>query len=403
MGPRKELRRLILIVFVFYSVGYVLLCAFVFLLIKAHKTEIARTVTLLSRNSLVVSDFRSAIIDINNAAQSQFLSIKYGSSDGQLKFTTPPLISQSRAPFWTSTISVPIYTDSGQSQMLGKLDFTYSWRVWLLASIVIWPTLIAASLPFIRHARLRIERRYIEDIQREQEKLAATLAKQVAHDIRSPLSALEAISNLYAKKDQEVGNLIKDVSIRIKTIANDLLDQTRNKLPDRESSPDFKTVGVYPATSSQCSKVPTTSLADAASRLVREKNLEYSESRGVRITYYNNVESTAMVRAEVSEFSRILSNLINNSVEALEEQGFVSVSVEESFDTLLIHVRDNGKGIPEELLSKVTEANASFGKANGNGLGLAHAKKKVDDWQGSLSISSTVNQGTTISIQLPFA
>ena len=69
----------------------------------------------------------------------------------------------------------------------------------------------------------------------------------------------------------------------------------------------------------------------------------------------------------------------------------------------VISFRDNGKGIPAELLSKVVERGGTFGKKDGNGLGLSHAKATVESWGGKFKIESTVGKGTTITLELMLA
>jgi signal transduction histidine kinase len=102
-----------------------------------------------------------------------------------------------------------------------------------------------------------------------------------------------------------------------------------------------------------------------------------------------------------SDLKNIISNLINNSAEAMDQNGFISVSLEKEDENLLLEIRDNGKGIPKEILPQLMQEGASFGKKDGNGLGLYHAKKSIESWGGQIQIRSTVGVGTTVSIKLP--
>jgi signal transduction histidine kinase len=64
---------------------------------------------------------------------------------------------------------------------------------------------------------------------------------------------------------------------------------------------------------------------------------------------------------------------------------------------------DNGRGIPAELLPKLTQKGATFGKAGGHGLGLHHARRMLESWGGGLAITSQYGRGTTVTLTLPVA
>lgn len=105
----------------------------------------------------------------------------------------------------------------------------------------------------------------------------------------------------------------------------------------------------------------------------------------------------------VREFKRLLSNLINNAVEALENNGQVIVSLTQNQDYALLSITDNGHGIPSELLTRLTQKGETHGKKDGFGFGLYHARMTVESWGGGLKIESTINKGTTVSLLLPLA
>jgi signal transduction histidine kinase len=99
----------------------------------------------------------------------------------------------------------------------------------------------------------------------------------------------------------------------------------------------------------------------------------------------------------------MLSNLVNNSVEALERGGSVTVSLARRGGSVEITVRDNGKGIPAEVLQRLGRRGETYGKAGGSGLGLHHARAAAEAWNGSLNISSEPGKGTETVILLPLA
>jgi hypothetical protein len=106
-------------------------------------------------------------------------------------------------------------------------------------------------------------------------------------------------------------------------------------------------------------------------------------------------------QVQPTEFGRVLSNLINNAVEAIHDIGLVEVILTATADHVFLTIRDNGVGIPQELLPLLWEKGRTHGKVGGSGLGLYHARSKITEWGGSLSIESKLGQGTTLTIQLP--
>ena len=95
--------------------------------------------------------------------------------------------------------------------------------------------------------------------------------------------------------------------------------------------------------------------------------------------------------------------MIDNSVEALEGKGAITVSLTGSDGWITIAVSDNGKGIPLDVLPMLGRRGGTFGKTNGSGLGLYHAKTTVEGWGGHLNISSKLGHGTEVTISLPTA
>jgi len=106
-------------------------------------------------------------------------------------------------------------------------------------------------------------------------------------------------------------------------------------------------------------------------------------------------------KIEAIEFKRVVSNLVNNAVEALNGKGNVTVGLKSDNGHILLMVKDSGKGIPPDLLPRLMERGATFGKEGGSGLGLYHAKETMEGWGGGINIDSKVGEGTTIILTLP--
>ena len=95
-----------------------------------------------------------------------------------------------------------------------------------------------------------------------------------------------------------------------------------------------------------------------------------------------------------------LMNVMLNAVEAMPGGGVLSISVEQTDETLQLEISDTGSGIGEEQAKKIFEPFYTT-KEQGLGLGMPYAKKIVGQHGGTISLSSQLGVGTTIRIAIP--
>jgi signal transduction histidine kinase len=201
------------------------------------------------------------------------------------------------------------------------------------------------------------------------------LASQVAHDIRSPLSALEYITMNHLSESQE-GKIARDSIRRIKGIADSLLEKGRANSKEHVGAHDIN----------QLIKMA----ADT-------KKIEFP-SRTIKLDLSNN---NPKVSVDDIQLESILSNLINNALEASSANAEVVIKSEIINTSLTISITDSGKGISAELLTRLGQEKITMNKKDGNGLGVYSASQKIKHWGGNLEIKSKINEGTTILITLP--
>jgi len=228
------------------------------------------------------------------------------------------------------------------------------------------------------------------------------ISMQVAHDIRSPLSALEMLTKTLEEVPDSKRLLIKNSVQRINDIANDLLVKGKfNK-------------GLISARDSVNSLNRESFLEVEIERIVSEKRIQYREKNNIEISAEIKAHYGVFVSIQAKEFQRVLSNLINNSVENLvansnylSSQGKVKIILSsETKDMATVTVMDNGSGVPPEVLTQIGKRGATYGKDNtesGSGLGLFHAKQVMSSCGGSFQIESTINFGTSIILKIPLA
>ncbi len=246
------------------------------------------------------------------------------------------------------------------------------------------------KIPFLPIQRLASGA--VQQMKRERELAQVRVAQQVGHDIRSPLSALEMVSYELPGIPEDRRMIVRNAIRRIRDIANLL----SHRSPDWSSPPEehgakpLETVLVFP-------------LLD---ELVSEKRFEFREKPGIDVEFDQDDACYGLsIRVDPLEFKRAVSNLINNSVEALDSKGGV-VRIragKTDADEVFIEVADTGHGMSPDLLSRIGVRGMTFGKPGGSGLGLAHAKEFAARSGGRIAIESEPGAGTAVRILLPRA
>lgn len=219
------------------------------------------------------------------------------------------------------------------------------------------------------------------------------IAAQVAHDIRSPLAAINTVmSNLMTIPERQ-RIMIRNATTRINDIANNLLSQSKL---------DTSTVETYYSVNEEINEDNCSELIFLIlDNIISEKRFEYYKS-SIQINL--DISSNAyncFANVGLSSFKRVLSNLINNSVEAVRSNGVVNITMNNDGFYIRISIEDNGCGIPNELLPRVIEQGFSHNKKNGAGYGLSHAKQYIHKIGGAMDIRSAEGIGTIITISLP--
>lgn len=243
----------------------------------------------------------------------------------------------------------------------------------------------------------------IEKEKAEKERIEAIsiLTRQVAHDIRSPLSALNLVSGALPEVGEEKRLLIRNAVQRINDIANQLLEKGKEKIGNKKSD----TLSLLPLDNTTKFKVEL--LSPLIDSIVSEKRVQFREKQNIEIEADINQGYGLFAQINSVELQRMISNLLNNSVEALlESKGQVKVAIRGYRNVINLIIQDSGQGIPEVFLKKLREQGFSHGKGHtesGSGLGLYHAKQTTESFGGKFEVLSKEGLGTTITIHLPRA
>jgi signal transduction histidine kinase len=231
------------------------------------------------------------------------------------------------------------------------------------------------------HQKLQIVTAEIE--KRKAKDAFANIAAQVAHDIRSPLAALSAIVKQTQNIPENQRIMLRNAAQQINDIANNLLEQYRIEKNDSNTlSPEIISL-----------------LLDT---VISEKRAQYSDAI-VKIDLNIHPDAFGIFSKVVAvDFKRVISNLINNSVDAMQNKGKVCIELFHQEKFINIKITDTGSGMPKELIQKIMVGESVSNKKSGHGIGLASSKKMIESWNGNLTITSEIGKGTTLIISLPF-
>lgn len=136
------------------------------------------------------------------------------------------------------------------------------------------------------------------------------------------------------------------------------------------------------------------------------KNLFRKELSKKSISLKNKLTDDMAVFMDFNHFNVVFRNLISNAIKFTPENGTISINAISDENQWIVSVKDNGVGISQENLTKIFDGSAhysTFGTNNekGTGLGLALCKEMIEKNNGSFTIKSSANNGTTVQVSLP--
>jgi PAS domain S-box-containing protein len=210
------------------------------------------------------------------------------------------------------------------------------------------------------------------------------MAACVAHELRNPLSSIEGFSELIISDTQETDERMKYARTISKEVKR--IDATIQEILtfSRTTKPEKKPVRTN----------------DLLSDIV-ESLRTVTKEPGVTIDWMpaGNVPD---LYGDEHQLRKVFSNLIQNSIQAIGSSGTVKVSARAGEDGVLIEVEDNGPGIPKDIQPNIFMPFFTT-KQKGTGLGLALARKIVEDHEGTIRLESDAGRGARFTVELPMA
>ncbi|MBQ0151559.1 MAG: HAMP domain-containing histidine kinase [Chryseobacterium sp.] len=241
------------------------------------------------------------------------------------------------------------------------------------------------------NALARAYNRMILQIQDQKERLTfkaseeawREMAKQVAHEVKNPLTPMKlTIQNFERKFDAQA----PDINDKVKKLTKTMVDQ-------------IDLIATVASAFSEFAKLPEktnevinlNSEIDDILRVFNDDNI-----------FVHSNKSNIMINMDRIYLSRIITNLVTNAkqAESPDRKMLVNVDIEQHYRRVIISVQDNGTGISDAVMDKIFEPNFTS-KTGGMGLGLSMVRKMIEDYKGQISVKSEKGKGSTFTITLP--
>lgn len=229
-----------------------------------------------------------------------------------------------------------------------------------------------------------LEQSYHKLAQSEREQAWREMAKQVAHEIKNPLTpmrlTLQSFVRHFDPNDPKIKQKLQEVSL--------ILIQQIDTMSSVATA--FSNFASMPAQQNEnIDIIKTTELALA---LFNEPFIEFKHPEQIITT-----------RIDRTQLIRIITNLVKNAIQAIaqdNEHPLVLVNIFTEANFVIITIKDNGIGIDPEIAHKIFEPKFTT-KTSGMGLGLGIIRNIVENYNGSITFKTYLNQGTTFIVKLP--
>lgn len=211
------------------------------------------------------------------------------------------------------------------------------------------------------------------------------MAKQVAHEIKNPLTPMKLSIQYMQKAIQRTDNHEELVD----RVSNTLIEQIDNL---SQIASEFSNFGTMPQGNNE--KIILNEIVEAIHDLFRKRDdMDIFMTEPLDEIY---------VFADRNHLIRILNNIVKNAIQAIptDRRGRIDLKLYKKHDLAVIQVTDNGVGIPDHMKNKVFTPNFTT-KSSGTGLGLAIAANMIESFNGKIRFTTVPGEGTDFYIEIP--
>jgi signal transduction histidine kinase len=215
----------------------------------------------------------------------------------------------------------------------------------------------------------------------------AEMARQVAHDIKNPLTPIQLSAEHLRRVHHDRGEPLSPV---LDTCVDTILAQVRLL---RQIASEFSSFG-----SSPIARPTPTPVGDLLHEVVNPYVLGVRDRVAIALDVETDLPPVTVDRMLLS---RAVINILENALHAMPGGGTLTVAARRVGERLVLAITDTGVGMDAEASARIFEPYFST-KASGTGLGLSIARRNVELHGGTIAVESTRGVGTTVTIELPF-
>jgi len=228
-----------------------------------------------------------------------------------------------------------------------------------------------------------LEESAVKLAQSEREEAWREMAKQVAHEIKNPLTPMRLTVQSF---QQHFDPTQPDYKQKLNEFCNSLIEQIDTMTAVATAFSSFAKMPVGKSES-----LNAVAVIKSALEIFTEDYITFKASR-----------SEIPLHFDKTQLIRIITNLVKNAIQASQhlKKPQIIVSVSQTQKYVFIKVKDNGKGITSENIAKVFEPKFTT-KSSGMGLGLPIVKKIIETYKGTITFTSVEGEGTEFTVTLP--
>jgi signal transduction histidine kinase len=236
--------------------------------------------------------------------------------------------------------------------------------------------------------RLReFNQQYLREVLRaERLALVGRFASSIVHDLKNPLAVISlAASIAFSPKADLANRKLAEESIRkqlgrVTNLVNDILEYSRGS----DSAQDFPKVdfGIF------------------VQSMAREFQEEL-ELNAIQLVLEGELPSSVLVPINEKRLMRAFFNLFSNAADEMPRGGKIYIRAQANPEEVIVEIEDSGRGIAPEIIGRLFEAFATFGKDKGTGLGLSITQKIIEDHQGRIWARNSERGGAVFAFALP--
>jgi signal transduction histidine kinase len=217
----------------------------------------------------------------------------------------------------------------------------------------------------------------------EREEAWRQMARQVAHEIKNPLTPMRLSTQSFKRNFNPDDPQIEE---RVNEFSNTIVQQIDNLSAIANAFSDFAKMPAQ-----QNETLNAVEIIRLALEIFNENHI-----------YFNPEKENIEIKFDRNQLIRIITNLVKNALQATEylESPVIKVEISTQDGDVMISVEDNGSGIPIDMQERIFEPRFTT-KSSGMGLGLGMVKNIIETYKGDIKLTSKLEEGTIFTLKLP--